>query len=286
MSPIERAPALRAGVAVIPMDGAVQLRRGDEDVHVLRTDAPDVARALLERLDGTRSRADVVAGLGPHADALLTELLAALGPAGLLATGRSILDALRSARVAVVGHEPSAARLADLVTEHGARASVRARGESLDGADACVCVAEAPDLALFHSVNDSACRASLPCLFVDLSHGGHATVGPFFVPGDGACHACFRARLHENTAAFAEQRAAEQQMLDTGAPLPGEPCLPAHRALVAGVAVNELVAFFAQHRPLRTLNRAITIALEHARMWTEPVWRVPWCPSCGAGARR
>ena len=150
----------------------------------------------------------------------------------------------------------------------------------LPAAGALACVWEAPDLSLCLEVNRAACERRVPCLFVDLSHGRHATVGPFFVPGEGACLACLRARLRETTAAFAELDAAERLMRETGEPLPAFGCLPAHRHLVCGLAAGEIVAFFTRHRPLRTLSRAITVALEQAETWSEPVHRVPWCEAC------
>jgi bacteriocin biosynthesis cyclodehydratase domain-containing protein len=279
-------PALRPGVAVIPMDGAVQLRVGDEEVHVLRTEAPEQLLRLLAALDGARG-AESAPRSADEAHAL-DDLVAQLESVGLLAAARPG-EGLAATRVVVVGHAPSAALLAAVLTAHGLAASVRERG--LGGPDdgapaALVCVCEAPDLTLQLAINDAACAAQTPCLFVDLSHGRHATVGPFYLPADGACYRCFRARLRENTAAFAELRAAEEQMLATGRPLPAGECWPAHRHLVAGLAAGEIVAFVTRQHPLRTLNRAITVALFQAEMWSEPVWRVPWCEACGERAAR
>lgn len=276
-------PALRGGVAVILMDGAVQLRVGDEEVHVLRVDDVDRLKRLLDRLDPTRERGAESAPLGAEDAHLLDDLVAQLGGLGLLAA-ESSLDLVRGARVNVIGHAPSAALLASVLGEHGLSASVREREQATTGdlaPAALVCVCEAPDLTLQLAINDAACAAKIPCLFVDLSHGRHATVGPFYLPDDGACHRCFRARLRENTAAFAELRAAEEQMIATGLPLPEAGCSPAHRHLVAGLAAAEIVAFLTRERPLRTLNRALTVALFQLEMWSEPVWRVPWCEACG-----
>lgn len=272
------------------MDGAVQLRVGDEEVHVLRVDDVPRLERLLERLDATRKRDAESAPLGAEDAHLLDDLVAQLGSLGLLAA-ESPPDLAPTARVTVVGHAPSAALLASVLCEHGLSASVREREQATSGdlaraPAALVCVCEAPDLALQLAVNDAACAARTPCLFVDLSHGRHATVGPFYLPDDGACHRCFRARLRENTAAFAELRAAEEQMIKTGRPLPEAGCLPAHRHLVAGLAAAEIVAFLTRERPLRTLNRALTVALAQLEMWSEPVWRVPWCEACGGRAAR
>jgi bacteriocin biosynthesis cyclodehydratase domain-containing protein len=279
-------------VAVIPMDGqgAVQLRVGDEEVHVLRVDDVPRLQRLLERLDATRNREAESPPLGAEDAHLLDDLVAQLGSLGLLAPD-SIPDLLQGARVTVIGHAPSAALLASVLVEHGLFAAVRERDQATSGdldlaPAALVAVCEAPDLALQLAINDAACAARIPCLFVDLSHGLHATVGPFYLPDDGACHRCFRSRLRENTAAFAELRAAEEQMIVTGRPLPEAGCSPAHRHLVAGLAAAEIVAFLTRERPLRTLNRAITVALAQLEMWSEPVWRVPWCEACGERAAR
>ena len=280
-------PTLRPGVAMIPMDGAVQLRVGDEEVHVLRTDAAPRLEGLLARLDGARDRS-AEPPLGAEDAHLLDDLVSQLDSLGLLASAPSG-DPGPAPRVAVVGHAPGAELLASILSEHALAASVREREQATTGdlaPAALVCVCEAPDLALQLAVNDAACAAQIPCLFVDLSHGRHATVGPFYLPDDGACYRCFRARLRENTAAFAELLAAEGQMIATGRPLAKSGCLPAHRHLVAGLAAAEVVAFFTRERPLRTLNRALTVALFQVEMWSEPVWRVPWCESCGDQAAR
>lgn len=304
-------PALRPGVAAIPMAGAILLRLGDEEIHVLSTDVPERVLALLQRIDG-RSRAALDEGLDGDEQALLAELLAELGRANLLAAvavpehdevARCLshsgvtADRLRAGRARVVGHPPAAELLVRILGEHGlpaehtARAALAdpppqqtARGDvpppAIAGVIACVC--ERPDLALLYAVNEAACRAAVPCLFVDLSHGRHATVGPFFVPGDGACFECVRTRIQENTAAYDELVAAERHMLSSGRPLPGYGLLPAHRHMVLGLAAAEIVAFFAEHRPLRTLSRILTIALDEARIASEPAYRVPWCRRCGA----
>jgi bacteriocin biosynthesis cyclodehydratase domain-containing protein len=269
------------------MDGAVQLRVGDEEVHVLRADDAERLQRLLARLDGARDRGAATAPLGAEDAHLLDDLVAQLGSLGLLAE-ESGVDPLAGARVSVIGDGPSAALLAAVLGEHGLSASVRNREQASagDAPAALVCVCEAPDLALQLAINDAACAARIPCLFVDLSHGRHATVGPFYLPDDGACYRCFRARLRENTAAFAELRAAEEQMIATGRPLPETGTLPAHRHLVAGLAAAEIVALLTRERPLRTLNRAITVSLAQLEMWSEPAWRVPWCEACGERAAR
>lgn len=271
------------------MSGAVQIRFGDDEIQVITTAEPERVELLLHRLDGRHERAALATELGTE---LVESVLAELMRAGLLiasspSQARSGYwshvgpsadpTALQNARVAVVGHEPATAVLATVLAEHGLKLET-----GLNGAEVAVCVIEQPDLARLFAVQDAASAARLPCLFVDLSHGRHATIGPFYIPGDGACYRCLRSRLGENSAAYSELAAAEQHMLRTEKPLPAFGCLPAHRYLVAGLAALELIAFLARHRPLRTLNRVITVALEQARSWSEPAWRVPWCPGCSA----
>ena len=144
-----------------------------------------------------------------------------------------------------------------------------------------VCAWTQPDLNLVSQFNRLACERQVGCLFVDVSHGRHATIGPFYVPGDGACYECFRQRLRQNTAALAELDAAHQKMIEGTQTLPPYGCLPAFRYTVVGLATTEVFAYLSRHRALSTLNRAATVDLDGMALWTEPVWRIPWCPACG-----
>lgn len=298
-------PALRPGIAVISMPGAVQLRAGDQDIFVLRTDRPDELGTLLESLDGTRERQGILDGLPPEQRAELAHLLDQLQSGELLMDGQprdldevgrylahaveapaDAVRRLREKRVAVTGHADALRILETILDEHGIPCVTLGNPSEMveakpDTADVLVCAWEQSDLSLVLDVNRDACRRRLPCLFVDHSHGRHATVGPFFVPGESACYACFRHRLHENTAAWREMIAAEATMQRTSRPLPAWGVLPSHRHQVMGLACAEIVAFLVRHRALRTLNRAVTLDLEGTRVWSEPVWRVPWCAACG-----
>src|SRR5687768_111451 len=117
--------ALRPGVAVIPMDGAVQLRIGDDEIHVLRTDAPDVVARVLGAIDGLRDRDGVVAEVGADRADVVDRLLEELARAGLLDAGcgaeRAAGDrgAKATARVAVAGPPKGAELLGAILGEHG-----------------------------------------------------------------------------------------------------------------------------------------------------------------------
>jgi oxazoline/thiazoline synthase len=153
-------------------------------------------------------------------------------------------------------------------------------------ADLIVVAWEQPDLSRVLSANHAVITRRVPCLFVDLSHGQHATLGPFYVPNEGACYECYRQWWRRNSRALTELDAAHEQMLTSGRPHPAYGTLPAFRHWLAGMAAAELQALVAGHRPLRTLNRQITIDLEHLAVHGEPVWRIPWCPACGDPPRQ
>ena len=299
-------PILRPGIAVIPMAGAVQLRAGDEQIHVIRTDQPDLVTRLISQLDGRHDRAALVAWAKQDNEPLVEQLMRELADRGLLLDEpiddrdevsrylahwterpRQAASELRNRTVLVLGHDTLVELFNGCLHEHGIGRSVIGPEALEDGRvitppDTVVCLWEQPDLAMVLKINDAVCHLRWPCLFADLSHGGHATIGPFFLPGDGSCYRCFRSRLHENTAAHEELAAADRAMEQSGRALPPYGTLPAHRYQVAGLACGEVAAMLCRHRPLRTLNRAITVDLEQVEMIAEPVWRVPWCPSCGA----
>lgn len=283
---------LRPGTAILRMeDGSLQLRAGDETVHLLRSDQPELAERVLQRLaEGALTETALAREIGDAA--FVRALLATVGewliPQGGAPDAFDYLAhfpgaSLQDARIVVSGHAPSTELVRASAAEHEIASS--ADLDEVRAGDLIVCVIEQPDLSLQLGVNARAIEAGVACLFVDLSHGHHATLGPTYVPGASACIACFRVRLHENSESPAELAAAERHMNERRAPLPAFGLLPAHRQWVLGMAFTEVVAFHTRHRPLRTLGRAITVSFEETRSWSEPVWRVPRCPACDRRGR-
>jgi bacteriocin biosynthesis cyclodehydratase domain-containing protein len=285
-------PRLRADIALIPMPpDALQLRAGDEEIHVLRGNDAQVLLELLRQLDGSTAPADLrIPGVSPDS---ITELIAQLNASGLLQTTwpATLMDrylghfpnvpSIADAVVDVTGDNEFARVISNVFIEHGiAAVKVGAEYSPREQARAIVCAWEQPHLSQIMAVNAIAARQRIPCLFADLSHGFHATLGPFYIPGEGSCYQCFNSRLLENTAAPEDLAAAQQHMLETQAPHPGFGTTPAHRHWLAGLAAGEVVAFLTGHRALRTLNRAITVDMEALTMHSEPAWRIPWCPAC------
>lgn len=252
---------LSPAFAIIPMDRGVQLRVGDEEIHLLQTEDKRLVATLLQRLQRGATRRQLIdetpsGGDSELVDALLSELdaqrlvmrldtsagehastdtsryLESLYPAA--SAGHS--KALEEARIGIIGDNATALLIRTAMEAYG----VVCEGTTPDsGADVTmyVCVVERPDLGGLLEANRLACSRSLPCLFADLSHGRHATVGPFFLPGEGACYQCFRQRLRENTASPAEMKASDDWMLSEG-PLPPVGCPPGFRYQVAGVVAG------------------------------------------------
>ncbi len=295
---------LRPDLAVIRMATGVQLRAGDKEIYVIETDSPEVVERVLTLLAKGCDRRTLYDSVGEVNRDLTDEVIVQLVSVGVLldqpiepsdAVSRYLAHFVkdgacasreRFGSVAVVGLGECVQLLGQGIREHGIEVvtvDTDSLIEHVDDShfDAIVCIWEQPDLRRVLDVNAVACRRRLPCLFVDLSHGQHMTVGPFYVPGEGACYQCFRQRWRENTAALEEFDAAETAMLDSGQPLPAYGILPAFRYVVVGLACAELFALLAEHRPLRTLNRAVTVDPDGMKLWAEPCWQIPWCPTCG-----
>jgi len=296
---------LRPDFAVIRMVSGLQLRAGDEEIHVIETDSPEVVERILTLLANGCDRCALYDSAGEANRDLIDEVIVQLVSAGVLLEkpietndtiarylAHFVRDGTRASRkrfgpVAVAGRGDCVQLLGQGIREHEIEVvtvDTDSLAERSDAShfDAVVCIWEQPDFRRVLDVNETACHKRLPCLFVDLSHGGHTTVGPFYVPGEGACYQCFRHRWRENTAALEEFEAAEVTMLESGQPLPAYGVLPAFRYVVVGLACAELLALLAGHRPLRTLNRTVTVDPDGMKLWTEPCWQIPWCPTCGS----
>lgn len=266
------------------MGAAIQLRAGDTFIHLLHVEDTEFALRLLEHLDGSRNRDALIAEFGSAHAVSIDALLGALdewlwrAPHAFDYLAQFAGKALQG-RVLSCGHAASAEAMRAACRDH--ELAPLTDWLELAPGDLIVCAIEAPDLTLQRQVNERAVRAGVACLFVDLSHGQHATLGPLYVPGESSCLACFRARLLQTSESPEELQAFEQHMLQSGAALPSFGVLPAHRQWVLGMTMSEVVAFFSQHRPLRTLNRAVTISFEELRVWSEPVWPLPHCEACG-----
>jgi len=302
---------LRPGLAVIPMADAIQLRAGDEQIILLHSPAPQQLFELLKLLDGRHRIDELVDKTDLGGRGAIDLVLEHLASNNLLAAtngkpdelvrylGHTVNDAdevvqqLRNRSVVILGSNPGVSLMVSMLGECGIDAGQyrswpqvnqkpNADGSVPKGVpDVAVCIWEQPDRTQVTAINESACHSGTPCLFVNMSHGQHASIGPFFVPGQGACYQCLIARLYENTTGYRELQATDAFMDQTGQALAGYGVMPPHRHWVIAVACGELIAYLTGHRALGTLNSTLTLDLEQSQMCRQPVWQVPWCPQCG-----
>ncbi len=250
-------------------------------------------------LDGTRTTQEIVDALGRSAEPAILRALALFDEHGLLvdgpptpghddearyvaavsaATPAGARSALRRARVAVRGSAPAGGEVVRLLTSAGvattAAALVERDGESAD----LVVVAPAPE-EVEHLAGLNARRLSdaTPWLALLPSDGGFAAVGPLFVPGQTACHACFLLRRGATSGFERDHPLLERQPVR--APMP-----PAASAIAAGLATLICLRWLGAHDPtlpgaMYALELRGTLALTRHR-----VLRVPRCPACGTSS--
>jgi bacteriocin biosynthesis cyclodehydratase domain-containing protein len=256
---------------------------------------------LLPLLDGTRTVDQVVAELGEpvrpaveHALSLLrahdllteqappgapsgarrtAELLAALDPAG-----RPVAELhrrLETVDVLVLGSAPAAELVGRVLQASGACGVAGLDWGADPPASTLTVVVPADDeLALLDEWNRRALETGATWLQVLPFDGRMAAAGPVFVPGETACHACFRLRRDS-----------------TISPLPDT----AAGRYLGSPALDVALAGLASHIALRWLatGDAADAGVLHAvelgpalRCTRHFVYRVPRCPVCSPTSRR
>ena len=256
---------------------------------------------LLPLLDGTRTVADVVAELGEpvrlaveHALELLrghdlltvaapadaatgarrsAELLSAVDPVGR--TVAELHARLGDVDVHVLGRAPAAELVARLVQASGAGSVARLEWDELPPADALVVAAPSgEELVKLGDWNRRAHDAGAAWMQVLPFDGRMAAVGPVVVPGQTACHECFRLRRDSTIAPFPDRASGRYA---------GSPALDGLLAsLSALVALRWLAAGDVS-------EAGVLIAVEltpELRCTRHFVYRVPRCPVCSPSAHR
>ena len=256
---------------------------------------------LLPLLDGTRTLDDVVTELGEaarpaveHALALLRahDLLTERAPDGsgegarrcaeLLgatdAAGRTVAELharLATVEVHVLGNGPAAEPIGRLLQASGAQSVTSLGWNGRPPAEGLVVAAPASDeLPLLEQWNRRALVARTPWLQVLPFDGRLAAVGPVFVPGETACHECFRFRRDSTIAPIRDRT--------TGSHV-GSPALD---AVLAGLAAHVALRRLAGED---TAEAGVLIAVElvpELRCTRHFVYRVPRCPACSPAMRR
>jgi bacteriocin biosynthesis cyclodehydratase domain-containing protein len=258
---------------------------------------------LLPLLDGTRSVDELVAAVGAPVEAAVTKALSLLGERGLLTAGpraavagearaaaeelaaggllapAAAAAALERARVGIAGESAVALELAGLLARSGVRRLERLRCGALDRRyDVVVAAPAADELRLLVPLNESALDAEQPWLQVLPFDGRIVPVGPLFVPGETACHACY---LLRRSAALGF--AAIDPLLDREPTR--APAGPALEALAAAAAASILLRWLALADPQIP---GVLFAVEPASglvAGPHRVLRVPRCSACSLAER-
>jgi bacteriocin biosynthesis cyclodehydratase domain-containing protein len=278
-----------------------------EHGHRVLTLEGAATRALLPRLlpllNGTRTVAEIVAVVGPAADAAVRNALGLLGAQGVLADGPlpdcgeelrqtafmlaaesgiapdSVAGRLADARVGVVGDGVAGAEAARVLRRSGVCRVDRLEWHDPAGLDVVV-VAPAPtEVAQVGGWNERALREGTCWLQVLPFDGCFAAVGPLYVPGETACVACYRLR-----------RAASVGVGELADALDREPPRagggPATEVAAGAVAALQLLRWIGIRDPYVP---GVLFAVElrgGVRVSTHSVLRVPRCPACSPLARR
>jgi bacteriocin biosynthesis cyclodehydratase domain-containing protein len=252
--------------------------------------------ALLPLLDGAHSHADIIGCLGEAAEPSVRRALDLLDGHGLLTDGprvegdaaadyvatacptvppSSARAALADSRVAVHGRSVTAVELARLLDTSGVSvAKASAEPELEPGVDLLVSAPTPGEVEALHAANAERLRDGIPWLVVLPYDGRLTTVGPLYVPGQTACHACFTVR-RAATSGYEEDFA----LLETR-PAPA-PVPDAVAVMAAGLASLVSLRWLAAKDP--TLP-GVAYALEASGVPTltrHRVLRVPRCTVCG-----
>jgi bacteriocin biosynthesis cyclodehydratase domain-containing protein len=252
--------------------------------------------ALVPLVDGAHTVREIVGTLGQAAEAPIVNALALLDEHSLLvegpaaegdanacyvasvcsATPGAASAALAGSRVAILGSAPAGAEISRLLESAGA---VTQTCPSTDWSgvdvDLMVAVPAAEEVEQLSRLNERCLRHATPWLALLPTNGGFAAVGPLYVPGQTACHACYLLR-RDATSGY-EQDFSLLEARPVRAPMPA-----AASAIAAGLGALICLRWLGAHDPtlpgaLYALELRGTLALTRHR-----VLRVPRCPACSA----
>lgn len=250
--------------------------------------------ALVPLLDGTHTVREIMETLGDAAEAPITKALTLLDAHGLLVDGppsdsdaacyvasvcattpTAASGALQSSRVGLFGSAPAGVELSHLLglagteTEpwplaHGARSRV----------DLIVAAPAAEEVEQLEDLNSRCLCDATPWLVLLPTNGRFVAVGPLYVPGQTACHACYLLRRGATSGFEEDFPLLEGQPVR--APMP-----PAASTTMAGLGALLCLRWLGARDPtlpgaLYALELQGTLALTRHR-----VLRVPRCPACG-----
>lgn len=302
----ERRPALAPWYRRVQDADRLLLEHGGSVVTLEGRAASRLLPALVPLLDGRRTVGEIVGALGAAAEPAVRRALDLLDRHGLLiderggpledadghaeaarfasacSSGRVAPSAaaarLGAARVAVAGSSAAAGEIARLLGDAGVGLVRRLPISELPGElDLLVAAPAREETALLAAANDRALARRLSWLQLLPHDGRFGVIGPLFLPGESACHDCYRMR-----------RAAGSDYEEDFDLIEREPTRAPEPAALAAIAAG-LTALLAV-RWLATADasipgRAYTVATRTVlELASHRVLRVPRCPACGTGA--
>lgn len=283
------APELKPWYRVAVGPAGVTLRFGASALLFEGSAAHTLLTQLLPLLDGTRDIEELAGSLGPPIRPAIEHALGLLAEHGLLhepplddipermrtlelveatdvagRTAAQLRATLHDATVGVVGDGALAEEIGRLLHRSGIDAVTRDWN-----ADLVVAAPRPSETAQLERWNETALERGVPWLQLVPFDGSIASVGPLFVPGQTACHRCFRLRRALDGAELDEQPVRAHHLSS-----------PALDATMAGLAASIAI------RWLSTGDSAAVgtlLALEpepRVSLTRHAVYRVPRCPAC------
>jgi bacteriocin biosynthesis cyclodehydratase domain-containing protein len=295
-------PLLAPWYRIVEEGARMVLEHGDRAVVLEGAAVRRLLPHLLPLLDGTRTAAEVAAVLGPEAAPAVESALALLGSRGLLTQGpgldraavtavtahelaagsavspRVAANRLETARVGVAGDSRVAVETARLLARAGVGAIVPRRLDE-PGDDDLLVAAPAPEevAARLGRCNELALEEARPWLQVLPFDGRMAAVGPLFLPGETACHGCYRLRRSASLAFGDLDRLLEPEPVRA-------PAGPALEAVVAGLAATVALRWVVLRDP-RVPGVLHAVEPDALQVTRHAVLRVPRCPACSGADR-
>jgi bacteriocin biosynthesis cyclodehydratase domain-containing protein len=251
--------------------------------------------ALVPLLDGAHTVPEIVEILGEAAEAPVAKALALLDDHGLLVEGpaaegdgaasyvasvsssspEAASAALARSRVAILGSAAAGAQVSRLLESAGAATATSTwAGESGRQVDLILAAPAAEEVGQLAGLNERCLTDGTPWLVLLPTDGRFAGVGPLYVPGQAACHACYL--LRRGATSGYEQDFALLERRPLRAPMP-----PAASTIAAGLAALLCLRWLGARDPtvpgaFYALELRGTLAITRHR-----VLRVPRCPACG-----
>lgn len=252
--------------------------------------------ALLPLLDGAHTVQEIVEALGAGAEEPTRKALELLDLHGLLVDGPAVgatdaaayyvaavcsvppekaRAALTSSRVAVFGSAPAGIEVVRVLGSAGIATTCADLADVVaEPADLVVVAPVAGEVEQLRGLNERRLSDATPWFALLPTDGRFTAVGPLYVPGQTACHACYL--LRRGATSGYERDFSLLEGRPVRSPMPA-----AASTIAAGLGALICLRWLGAHDPtlpgvLYALELHGTLALTRHR-----VLRVPRCPACG-----